>query len=94
MCRRIAKQKEEINKIIQETKNLTEQERKIAAQADVIEAIAPILEKTGKNVDALLGMMTDGGFISYLGKAAAGAVKEEMEVTAKIMAEWFNITTD
>lgn len=86
----ISKQKQEVNKIIQETKNLTEQERKIAAQADVMEAIAPILKQAGNNFNNLLEMMTDGNFVKYIYEAAKGAAKEELEVTAKVMAEWFN----
>ena len=89
-AQQVQTQKAQANKMIQETRNLSESERKIAAQADLMEAITPILIEGAGNWNQLMEMATDGGFLTHIGSVVAAATKKEITAVSKVVAEKYN----
>ena len=86
----IQQSKATVDKLVQETRNLSEIERKLAQQSNLWETMAPIIEDAGNNFNNLLAMITDGGFMSYIGNIVKDAALEEIEGLKKVMMQKFD----
>lgn len=90
----IEKKKVEIDKIIQETENIGHQEKKLAAQAAVYDALLPYIEKGTKAFDTLVANLSDPEFRASMIEAVKETTQEQLDIWSRILGQHYNENTE
>ena len=86
----IRKQEAEVKKIIQETKNLSETEKRLAAEGALFDALKPHIESGVKSINSLIEKLADPEFMAEVGSAMTKATIEEVGAWQKVFMQHYN----
>lgn len=77
------------DKIIQETKNLSQRQKILLQQSELWNTIGPILVQTGRDFNSLLTMTKDTAFLQTLINDAMSATKAEGEALRQVIINYY-----
>lgn len=83
----IAKQQAEIQKIVQETKNLSEIQKQLIHKSALWQTLGPIVEQAGKDFSGLLDMMKD--LAPQIAQSLKQTGQETIQAVQKLLDERF-----
>lgn len=84
----------QINKMVQETTNLSHQEKKLAIEAEIYDALKPLVETAGENFKEFSEMLLTPEFWQQNIAPLVKNSLEELNIWAKIISENFDVRLD
>jgi len=93
-AQQINKQDAEIKQIIQNTKNLSEQEKRLVEQSKLWQTLGPLIVEAGKDMQKLMNEVKKPGALDDLAQAIGQtnkqAYKAVIEVLGQMYVDWHN----